>query len=209
MRRRCCCSTCRDYAGARRLPGASILVIVRRRRAAGPGAGEPQAAAPPGGARDQPLVLAGAPGRRRRWRARRWSARLLYWITPFEPAHGARRWRLIAGVGRHARRVRDEGAEARRRRAQLGRRGRRSPARCGLLDRVAPLCFAAPVFFHSVRWYLQGPSGAVHAASSASTPACGPPASASSMCDGAAPALRRQRHDPAPTRRRSATCRRA
>jgi hypothetical protein len=22
----------------------------------------------------------------------------------------------------------------------------------GLLDRVAPLCFAAPVFFHSVRW---------------------------------------------------------
>ena len=25
----------------------------------------------------------------------------------------------------------------------------------GLLDRVAPLCFAAPVFFHSVRWYFQ------------------------------------------------------
>jgi phosphatidate cytidylyltransferase len=24
----------------------------------------------------------------------------------------------------------------------------------GLLDRLAPLCFAAPVFFHSVRWYL-------------------------------------------------------
>jgi phosphatidate cytidylyltransferase len=24
----------------------------------------------------------------------------------------------------------------------------------GLLDRVAPLCFAAPVFFHFVRWYL-------------------------------------------------------
>jgi phosphatidate cytidylyltransferase len=23
----------------------------------------------------------------------------------------------------------------------------------GLLDRVAPLCFAAPVFFHAVRWY--------------------------------------------------------
>ncbi len=22
----------------------------------------------------------------------------------------------------------------------------------GLLDRVAPLCFAAPVFFHAVRW---------------------------------------------------------
>ncbi len=25
----------------------------------------------------------------------------------------------------------------------------------GLLDRLAPLCFAAPVFFHSVRWYFQ------------------------------------------------------
>ncbi len=25
----------------------------------------------------------------------------------------------------------------------------------GLLDRVAPLCFAAPVFFHSMRWYFQ------------------------------------------------------
>jgi phosphatidate cytidylyltransferase len=25
----------------------------------------------------------------------------------------------------------------------------------GLLDRVAPLCFAAPVFFHLVRWYFQ------------------------------------------------------
>ena len=27
----------------------------------------------------------------------------------------------------------------------------------GLLDRVAPLCFAAPVFFHSVRWYSSLP----------------------------------------------------
>ena len=25
----------------------------------------------------------------------------------------------------------------------------------GLLDRVAPLCFAAPVFFHAVRWYFK------------------------------------------------------
>jgi phosphatidate cytidylyltransferase len=25
----------------------------------------------------------------------------------------------------------------------------------GLLDRVAALCFAAPVFFHSVRWYFR------------------------------------------------------
>ena len=25
----------------------------------------------------------------------------------------------------------------------------------GLLDRIAPLAFAAPVFFHSVRWYFK------------------------------------------------------
>ena len=25
----------------------------------------------------------------------------------------------------------------------------------GLLDRVAALCFAAPIFFHSVRWYFK------------------------------------------------------
>jgi phosphatidate cytidylyltransferase len=26
----------------------------------------------------------------------------------------------------------------------------------GLLDRVDALCFAAPIFFHSVRWYFGG-----------------------------------------------------
>ena len=29
-----------------------------------------------------------------------------------------------------------------------------SPAPIGLLDRVDALCFAAPMFFHSVRWYF-------------------------------------------------------
>ena len=29
----------------------------------------------------------------------------------------------------------------------------------GLLDRIAVLCFAAPVLFHSVRWYFQLPLG--------------------------------------------------
>lgn len=28
----------------------------------------------------------------------------------------------------------------------------------GLLDRVAPLCFSAPVFFHAVRWYFERPA---------------------------------------------------
>ena len=112
--------------------------------------GEPPPAPPAGGARDQPLVLvarlgagaapAGVVGA------------LLFWITPFKPLAGAgdgldRRRR------RHAGRVRDEGAQARRRRAQLGRRPSVTGA-VGLLDRVAPLCFAAPVFFHSVRWYF-------------------------------------------------------
>ena len=54
---------------------------------------------------------------------------------------------------RHARRVRDAGAQARRRRPNW--RGSASvTGAVGLLDRVAPLCFAAPVFFHSVRWYF-------------------------------------------------------
>ena len=128
-----------------------FLVVVVAAAQVGAGGREPAAAPPAGRARDQPLVLvarlaAPAPAPRPS------SALLLYWITPFKPLAGAgdgrdRRRR------RHARRVRDEGAEARRRRAQLARRPSVTGA-VGLLDRVAPLCFAAPVFFHSVRWYF-------------------------------------------------------
>jgi phosphatidate cytidylyltransferase len=35
-----------------------------------------------------------------------------------------------------------------------GRRGVGVTGANGLLDRVDALCFAAPVFFHSVRWYF-------------------------------------------------------
>jgi phosphatidate cytidylyltransferase len=35
-----------------------------------------------------------------------------------------------------------------------GRRGVSVTGANGLLDRVDALCFAAPIFFHSVRWYF-------------------------------------------------------
>ena len=35
-----------------------------------------------------------------------------------------------------------------------GKRGNGVTGTSGLLDRVDALCFAAPVFFHSVRWYF-------------------------------------------------------
>ena len=79
---------------------------------------------------------------------------LLFWITPVQ-APGRRR---LMGAGgrrlRHAGRVRDE---ALKKDAGVRFWGNRSSVTgaVGLLDRVAPLCFAAPVFFHSVRWYFQ------------------------------------------------------
>lgn len=33
--------------------------------------------------------------------------------------------------------------------------GRSVTGASGLLDRMDALCFAAPVFFHSVRWYFK------------------------------------------------------
>jgi phosphatidate cytidylyltransferase len=77
---------------------------------------------------------------------------LLYWTTPFKPlpalAMGA-----IAGasglLGEFVMKAlkRDAGV-----RTWSGRPS--VTGAVGLLDRVAPLCFAAPVFFHSVRWYF-------------------------------------------------------
>jgi hypothetical protein len=58
----------------------------------------------------------------------------------------------------------------------------------GLLDRVDALCFAAPVFFHSVRWYFQ-PVGPGHCVIEFGIdPGLRPPASACSTCEGHAPA---------------------
>ncbi len=78
---------------------------------------------------------------------------LLYWITPFKVGQ-ALAMALIAGasgtLGEFVMRAlkRDAGVH------HWGNRSTVTGA-VGLLDRVAPLCFAAPVFFHSVRWYFK------------------------------------------------------
>ena len=78
---------------------------------------------------------------------------LLYWSTPFKSPWGAIVMGLIAGgsgtLGEfvmHALK-RDAGVKSWSGKASV-------TGAVGLLDRVAPLCFAAPVFFHSVRWYF-------------------------------------------------------
>ena len=85
---------------------------------------------------------------------RRWSAGC---CSGSRPSRLARRWPIgfVAGGCGTLGELRDEGAEARRRRALTGATSSSVTGAVGLLDRVAPLCFAAPVFFHSVRWYFQ------------------------------------------------------
>ena len=77
---------------------------------------------------------------------------LLYWITPFKPWAALAMGLVAGGAGTLGEFVmkalkRDAGV-----RSWSG-----SPSvtgAVGLLDRTAPLCFAAPVFFHSVRWHF-------------------------------------------------------
>jgi len=76
---------------------------------------------------------------------------LLYWATPFKPLP-ALAMGFIAGasgsLGEFVMKAlkRDAGVRAWGGKASV-------TGAVGLLDRVAPLCFAAPVFFHAVRWY--------------------------------------------------------
>jgi len=77
----------------------------------------------------------------------------LSWITPFDPLR-AFAMAVIAGAGGTL------GAlvmEALKRDAGVRHWGNAAAVTgaAGLLDRLAALCFAAPVFFHSVRWYFQ------------------------------------------------------
>ncbi|MDE2452435.1 MAG: phosphatidate cytidylyltransferase [Burkholderiales bacterium] len=70
----------------------------------------------------------------------------LYWITPFKPLQALALGLIAAGAGTLGGFVM---------KALEGPAGQRPvTGAVGLLDRVAPLCFAAPVFFHSARWYF-------------------------------------------------------
>jgi phosphatidate cytidylyltransferase len=77
---------------------------------------------------------------------------LLYWATPFKPIP-ALVMGFIAGasgtLGEFVMKAlkRDAGVRSWSGKASV-------TGAVGLLDRVAPLCFSAPVFFHAVRWYF-------------------------------------------------------
>jgi phosphatidate cytidylyltransferase len=82
-----------------------------------------------------------------------WVGAALYWITPFKAGQALVIAFLAAAVGALGAFV----MQALKRDAGVHHWGNRSSVTgaVGLLDRVAPLCFAAPVFFHSVRWYFK------------------------------------------------------
>jgi phosphatidate cytidylyltransferase len=77
---------------------------------------------------------------------------LLYWTTPFKPLP-ALAMGLIAGASGT---LGDLVMKALKRDAGVRNWGGRDSVTgaVGLLDRAAALCFAAPVFFHAVRWYF-------------------------------------------------------
>ncbi|CAN5848325.1 phosphatidate cytidylyltransferase [soil metagenome] len=77
---------------------------------------------------------------------------LLYWATPFKPLPAIAMGMVAGASGTLGAFVmqalkRDAGVKSWGGKASV-------TGAVGLLDRVAPLCFAAPVFFHSVRWYF-------------------------------------------------------
>jgi phosphatidate cytidylyltransferase len=77
---------------------------------------------------------------------------LLYWATPFKPIPSLVMGFIAGAAGTLGEFVmkalkRDAGVHSWRGKGAV-------TGAVGLLDRVAPLCFAAPVFFHAVRWYF-------------------------------------------------------
>jgi phosphatidate cytidylyltransferase len=78
---------------------------------------------------------------------------LLYWITPFKIGQALLMGFVAGGAGTLGEFV----MKALKKDAGVRWWGNTASVTgaIGLLDRVAPLCFAAPVFFHSVRWYFQ------------------------------------------------------
>ena len=82
-----------------------------------------------------------------------WVGALLYWATPFKPAQAL----LIGFATAASGMLGDFVMRALKRDAGVDHWGN-APAvtgAVGLLDRIAPLCFAAPVFFHLLRWLYQ------------------------------------------------------
>jgi phosphatidate cytidylyltransferase len=78
---------------------------------------------------------------------------LLSFITPFKPPQALAAALIACGAGSLGHLVmkalkRDRGVTT------WGARGQSVTGANGLLDRVDALCFAAPIFFHSVRWYF-------------------------------------------------------
>ena len=78
---------------------------------------------------------------------------LLFWITPFQPLQAL----VMAAIAGGAGTLGDLVMRALKKDAGVRWWGNTASVTgaVGLLDRVAPLCFAAPVFFHSVRWYFR------------------------------------------------------
>jgi phosphatidate cytidylyltransferase len=77
---------------------------------------------------------------------------VLFWATPFGPFAALVMGATAGGAGTLGEFVmralkRDAGVRTWGGKASV-------TGAVGLLDRVAPLCFAAPVFFHAVRWYF-------------------------------------------------------
>ncbi len=77
----------------------------------------------------------------------------LYWATPFKPIPALVMGFIAGGCGTLGEFV----MKALKRDAGVRNWGGKASVTgaVGLLDRVAPLCFAAPVFFHAVRWYFK------------------------------------------------------
>jgi len=77
----------------------------------------------------------------------------LYWITPFKAPQAFALSFIAGGAGT----LGDLVMRALKRDAGVAWWGNTSAVTgaVGLLDRIAPLAFAAPVFFHSVRWYFR------------------------------------------------------
>ena len=82
---------------------------------------------------------------------------LLFWITPFKAGQALAMAFVTASAAGFGGLV----MKALKKDAGVRYWGNRSSitGAVGLLDRIAVLCFAAPVFFHSARWYFQLPLG--------------------------------------------------